>query len=338
MKTILLLFVLIIKIFSPINVLAVSSANNTKINITPHQLQTAIFYEEYVVVGRASMQNSSDYFAKVRGVVDEVSKIQGSMVQKGDVLLIIDKKVAEKLKARAEANLYLAESNYRGNSSLLKKNIINKEEINRSKLLLENARSDYAKSIEIYDHMVIKAEEDGYIGVIRANVASDVKEGDYLFSIINKSNFNIFVELPEKLRGRILRTDSVSIECENGDIINGNISAISDYLSNHGTITAKLQFPFNENLIHGSYVSTNIIFNKHTGLAVPEKAILKNNNGNFVYMVTKDNKIKQIFITPGIRTNNMIELLSNELVDGDMIVLEGLTKVYDGLEVEVNSQ
>ena len=34
----------------------------------------------------------------------------------------------------------------------------------------------------------------------------------------------------------------------------------------------------------------------------------------------------------------MIELLSNELKEGDMIVLDGLTKVYDGAEVVVNSK
>jgi hypothetical protein len=32
----------------------------------------------------------------------------------------------------------------------------------------------------------------------------------------------------------------------------------------------------------------------------------------------------------------MIELLSNELKEGDMIVLDGLTKVYDGAEVIIN--
>jgi hypothetical protein len=35
--------------------------------------------------------------------------------------------------------------------------------------------------------------------------------------------------------------------------------------------------------------------------------------------------------------NNMIELLSNELKEGDLIVLDGLTKVHDGAEVMFNN-
>lgn len=33
----------------------------------------------------------------------------------------------------------------------------------------------------------------------------------------------------------------------------------------------------------------------------------------------------------------MIGLLSNELKEGDMIVLDSLTKVYDGTEVVINN-
>ena len=70
---------------------------------------------------------------------------------------------------------------------------------------------------------------------------------------------------------------------------------------------------------------------------LPEKAVLKNNQGDFVYAITPENKVKQIFVTLGVRANNMIELLSNELKEGDLIVLDGLTKVYDGAEVVINT-
>ena len=90
-------------------------------------------------------------------------------------------------------------------------------------------------------------------------------------------------------------------------------------------------------MLHGAFVETDIIFNKHQALALPEKAVLKNNQGDFVYVITSENKVKQVFVTLGVRTNNMIELLSDELKEGDMIVLDGLTKVYDGAEVVVNS-
>ena len=309
-----------------------------KVNIIPEKLTTAEFYEKYTAIGQAKLANSKDYFAKVKGKVDFISNMQAAKIAKGDIVIIIDKEIAEKLKSQAEANLYLAESTHNRNLSLLRKNIINIEEINKSKASLEQARSEYAKALKTYDDMVIKAMEDGYVGVIRANIADEVKEGDYLFSLITKSDFYIFVELPEILRGRILTSDAVSAHGTSDEIIPGKILAISDYLSNNGTITAKFEFPYSDNLLHGAFVETDIIFNKHQALALPEKAVLKNNQGDFVYVITPENKVKQVFVTLGVRTNNMIELLSNELKEGDMIVLDGLTKVYDGAEVVVNSK
>ena len=61
--------------------------------------------------------------------------------------------------------------------------------------------------------------------------------------------------------------------------------------------------------------------------------MLKNNQGNFIYVITQENKAKKTFVTLGIRTNNMIELLSDDLKEGDLIVLDGLTKIYDGSEI-----
>jgi len=61
--------------------------------------------------------------------------------------------------------------------------------------------------------------------------------------------------------------------------------------------------------------------------------VLKNNQGDFIYVITPENKTKKTFVTLGIRTNNMIELLSDDLKEGDLIVLDGLTKVYDGSEI-----
>lgn len=314
-----------------------SSHPQHKINIIPEKIAVAEFYEKYTAIGQAKLANSTDYFAKVKGKVDFISSIQGNKIAKGDVVIIIDKEIAEKLKSQAEANLYLAESTHNRNLSLLKKSIINVEEINKSKASLEQARSEYAKALKTYDDMVIKAMEDGYIGVIRTNIADEVKEGDYLFSLTTKSNFYVFVELPEILRGKILTSGAVSAHGENDEAISGKILAISDYLSNNGTVTAKFEFPYNDNLLHGAFVETDIIFNKHQALALPEKAVLKNNQGDFVYVITSENKVKQVFVTLGVRTNNMIELLSNELKEGDMIVLDGLTKVYEGAEVVVNS-
>lgn len=303
--------------------------------VVPHKITATEFRERYVAIGESRFANSKDYFARVNGKVEFVSGAQGDKVTKGEVIIAIDKEIAEKLKSQAEADLYLAESNYNRSLLLWEKKVTTEEELNQSKAALERAKNDYAKALSTYNDMIIQAVDNGYIGVVKTSLSDEVKIGDYLFSLITNSNFYVFVELPEIMRKKVLKSDEVRINTKHGKVILGKILAVSDYLSNNGTITAKLEFPYSEELLHGSFVETEIIFNKHKSLAIPEKAVLKNNEGNFIYMITPENKAKQVFVTLGIRTDNMIELLSNELKEGDMIVIDGLTKLYNNADLEI---
>lgn len=331
MKSLLKLFIILI--LADQSALA---AGQVAVLVNPSKVTFAEFYEKYTAVGQFKHINSKDYFAKVSGKVDFVSGVQGSSLSKDNVLVTIDKEIADQLKAQAEANLYLAESNYNRDLSLLKKKFISEEVVNTSKAGLEKARNEYTKALNTYEDMIIRAPYDAYLGVIKVNVGDEVKANDYLFSLISKSDFHTFIELPQNLHGKVRITDEVNAIIGSSDEkLAGKILAISDYASTTGTITAKLQFPYSSKLLHGSFVSAEIVFNRHKALALPEKAVLKNNQGNFVYAITPENKAKQVFVKLGVRTGNMIELISKELKEGDMIVVDGLTKIYDGADVTI---
>lgn len=330
--------IIIISLVSAYGIL-VALANEqqaSKTQIVPSVVQKYEFFENYKAIGQLKLAESKNYFAQVAGNIDFITASENQMVQKGDLIIAIDRDIASKMLAQAEANLYMVEANYKRDLMLLNKKIISVEEVNKSKTLLEQARYDYAKLLKTYRDMVISADDDGYVGVVRAKINDEVKAGDYLFSFLKKSDFVAIIELPELLREKILLTDQVHITPRySKEQINGQILSISDYLSNNGTISARVKFPYSEKLTHNSFAEVEITFNKHTALSVPEKSVLKDNEGNFVYQITSENKIKKQLIKPGVRTENFIELTSGELKEGDKIVLDGLTKVFDGAEVEL---
>ncbi len=293
------------------------------------------FHEKYIAIGELEKIGSKAYFAKVNGVVDYVVQKQNAEILRDEILISIDSEIAEQSKLKAEANLALAKSNYTRDLSLFKKKIISEEVVNASKAALESTKNDYITTLDRYSDMIIKSPYNAYVGVIRAKIGDEIQVGDYLFSLITDSDFYSFIEVPQNMRGRILTTDIVNTYVD-GKTIKGKILAISDYVSSSGTITAKLQFPGNNLLTHGTFIENEIIFNKHKNLGIPEKAVLKNNMGDFIYVITPDNKAKQIFVKLGVRTNNMIELATDGLNMGDKVVIEGLTKIYDGADVIIN--
>lgn len=305
------------------------------VNVVSTKIISYDFYEQFTAVGQCKLEKSKTYYAKVDGTINSISIIQGKNVSKGDILVTIDSAIAKAQKSKAEAAFDSAKSIYERDLSLLTKKIISKEVSDKSKVALEIARADLANANNTYNNMIITAPFNGYVGVVHARIGDDVKMGDYLFSLIANGNKTIFVELPETLFGKIDKNSEIFVIDAENNKARGSVLAVSNYLNDNGTITAKLAFPYETKIMHGSYVEARIIFNKHKSPAIPEKTILKNNKGNFVYAISEDNTVKQVYIETGTRTDDMIEIISDELKEGDLIVLDGLTKVYEGVQVQI---
>jgi len=307
-----------------------------KIIVKSSKIEFHDFWEQCSTIGRISAENSKDYIATSSGIVDFISLKQGQFVNKGDRLIAIEQKVAESTKLAAETAVKSAQSDYDRDLLLLTKKFISQEALDKNEVVLNQAKQELAKAMSFYENMVIEAPFDGYVGVVRANVGERVNVGDYLFSVVSiDSNKLVFGELPEMMLGKIDSKSAVLVQDQDGKKVDGKITAVSDYISDKGTVTVKLQFPASAKIAYNSYVEPTIIYNQHRALALPEKAVLRNREGSFVYQIMDKGLIKQVYVTLGIRTDGMIEILSKELKEGDEIVLEGLTKVSDGVFVEL---
>ena len=315
----------------------ISNANpNPPILIKPTILKNLDFSEKFISVGQCKEENSRTFYAKVNGVVEYVAVEEGEIVKKNAVIIKIDTDIANATKDKVESAFTSAQAEYNRDLSLFNKKIISKENLDKVKATLENAKSDWVNALDKYNNMIIKAPFDGNIGVIHAQVGDNIKNGDYLFTLITNGKKAIYVELPQNLNTKVSKDSKVFLLSKAGRI-KGDMIAISDYLNDNGSITAKIIFPSDTKIIHGSFVEVEIVFDHHNALAVNEKAVLKNNKGNFVYKISTDNVIEQIYVTTGSRNNDMIEIATDKLKRGDRVVLEGLTKVTDGSIVEISA-
>ncbi|MGC0371699.1 MAG: hypothetical protein DGJ47_000398 [Rickettsiaceae bacterium] len=317
-----------------LTILTFTSYASEVVLVTPTPISQKEFFETYKVIGQCKAENSRVYNAKVEGTVDQVIISNGQNIKKDQLLISIESNLAEATKLKAEASYASAKQNYERDKSLRKKNISSQEAIERSKALFEEAKVNLILAQDQYNNMIIRAPFDGYVGVIHAQIGDDIKMGDYLFTIISDGEKTISLEIPEELNNRITLDSQVFITDNSGAKIQGTISAISQYVKENGSISVKITFPKKAKILHGSYVEAAIIFNKHYSLAINEKTILKNNQGNFLYQIN-DNKVKQIYVRTGSRLGHYIEVISEQLSEGDLVVLEGLTKISDGLEVEI---
>ena len=89
----------------------------------------------------------------------------------------------------------------------------------------------------------------------------------------------------------------------------------------------------NSEIIPGSLLEIEILYNEKSTLSVPDTSIMYEGNKKFVYKVVENNLIKKAEVKTGVRNLGNLEVLDG-LVEGDKIIAEGLTKIRPGMKVK----
>ena len=89
----------------------------------------------------------------------------------------------------------------------------------------------------------------------------------------------------------------------------------------------------NSEIIPGSLLEIEIIYNEKDALGVPDTSIMYEGSKKFIYKIVENNMIKKTEIETGVRNQGNLEIL-NGLNQGDKIIAEGLTKVRPGMKVK----
>jgi RND family efflux transporter MFP subunit len=302
-------------------------------NVRVIKIESAKFYEIVSSTGILNKDQSQDFLVTIPGKISYISKFQN--LKKGEKILSIDEDSANSsLEAVKQAKIK-AEIDYKNSITLLQEKLISKQNLQSAKTVYSKALLDYENALKQYENMVLIAPFDGVIGSIKQKVGDNVSSGDFLFSIVGQNgsaiiNFN----LPSSVLGKINTNSKLWIEDENQKLY-GKIISLSSYLSKQtGDFLVKIALDNSKGLVHNKYYNGFFEFNNHTGLGVPENCILSSESGNYVYLVSGD-LIKKVDIIVACRLNDLVEIISDELKEGDFVVIEGLNKVIPGSQVKI---
>lgn len=274
------------------------------------------------------------------GKIQKITVEVGSRVSKGQMLVEMDQTML--FQARVQlANL--------------------KTELNRMTILLKSG----SVSQQAYDQ--VKAQYD----VAEANTTnlerntnirapfSGVVSGKYLevgemysggpttasgkaaiVSIVQISSLKALVNIAESYYPSIKQGKTVQINSElypNKDIV-GKIARIYPTIdpSSH-TFQVEINIPnAKEELKPGMYCTASIDLGKEEAMLIPSQAVLKTQGSNerFVY-INEDGKAKRVKVLLGQRFDDQVEIISNEIQVGDLLVVEGQGRLANGNKLTV---
>jgi RND family efflux transporter MFP subunit len=314
-------------------------------------------------IGQVEALNSVDLRPQVVGIVEKVLFQEGSIVNEGDILFIIEQR-------RYLANLDLRQAELRrakAHLTRVEKDYNRQVELNRQRFVsesqLENAHSDLLQARAVVkqaeanvelaqidlDYTVIKAPFTGRIGI------AFITEGNFVSSpaqvlahIVQLDPIRIsfavsdrdFLTYRDVFQNSKTANFSARIILPDGSTLQNPV--ISHYTANvvnpqTATMTVFAEFD-NKNhvLTPGNFVNI-LVSTKDTqkAAAVPQGAIGRDEHGVFVYVVDEENTVHQRRIVPGNLSDGK-QIVLNGLNKGEQIVIQGLQRVRPGIKVRPN--
>ncbi|MGL4825347.1 MAG: efflux RND transporter periplasmic adaptor subunit [Alphaproteobacteria bacterium] len=277
--------------------------------------------------------------AEVEGKVKEISFKQGQAVKKNDLLLKIDEDVYRLQVKEAEARVKLSKTEYDRSEYLLKKDFgtsaardkaLANLKVNEAELEVANLRLSQTE---------IRAPFDGTVGLKNVSVGSFIAKNEEILTIVDLNPIYVDFPVPESYGKLLVLGQEVDATIEGvSDLpVSGEIIAIdpkADFLTHSIQVRAELDNG-NHALKPGQFARVNLELNKERGVLIPQIAVEREGNQEFVFIV-QDGIAIRTEVTIGQKENGMVCILDG-VKESDWVVTVGQIKIQDGMPVRIKN-
>ena len=301
---------------------------------------------------------------KVSGFITKVFVHEGQTVSAGQALFSIDSETyqAAVRSAAAAVNTAKAQANtakltYQNNKKLYDSKIIGEYELSTAANSLATAQAQVAQAEaalasarEQLAWCTVTSPSAGVVGSLPFKVGALVSaSGQALTTVSNNSTMEVFFSLSESqilsmsktngsVQAAIAAFPAVKLQLADGSIYNhpGKVVKMSGVIdATSGSISLIAHFANPEKLLKSGGAGSIVVPNDHnSAIVIPQEACSQVQDKIFVYIVTKDNKVKYSEIKVNPQDDGKNYIVTAGLHVGDRIVLKGITKLTDGQQIK----
>lgn len=306
---------------------------------------------------------------QVEGILEEIYVDEGAFVKEGQKLFKINPQPYQEELNNALANENVEKAKLENAKlevdrlrPLVENDVISdvrlraaKSDYDVAKASLAQASAAVASARINMEFTAIKASVSGFIGRIPKRIGNLVGKSDPLTELSDISEVYVYFAMSESdflyFRKKYGKRDSsaaepadttrliphVSLIMADGtvypqkgvvDVINGQVNRTT------GAISLRATFPNEDHVLRSGNTGTLKMAEHEPGvLTVPQVATTELQDKVFVYTLSADNKVKQQAIEVAGKSGNQY-IVKQGIKTGDRIVLSGLDKLSDGMEIK----
>ncbi len=327
-------------------------------------------YGEYV--GRIRAQQFVEIRARVEGFLEEMLFEEGTYVRKNQVLFVInrDQYQAKVDKVQAQLNKDLAQERKAQRDlerirPLYAQNAASQLDLDNAIAAYESAQATVAMS----EADLFQAEQELGYTIVRSPISGNISErlvdlgtlvgtgSKSLLATIVKSD-TVLVDfsmtaldyLKSKERNVNLgQKDSTRswqpyITVTLADNTQYPYQGLVDFAEPQvdpltGTFSVRAEMPNPDRvLLPGQFTKVKLLLDvRENALTIPQKALIIEKGGAYVYVVRKDQTVEKRFIEIGPEQGNLT-VVERGLIPGEEIVVEGYHKLQPGVKVRINNE
>lgn len=296
-------------------------------------------------IGKLAANQSIVIKTEMPGRISKIHFKDGQAVKQGDPIVEFDSEQLrlEAMQARAKASQY--SQLYQRSSELFQKKLISSSEYEKAKAEYEQTKAQAEEKDLLVRKSIIRAPFEGVLGIREKDISvgAYVNQNIEIVSLVDTDpmmvDFNVSGAYAANLKaGQALQ---ISIDGTNLENLPAKVDAIDARVDDIGnTLRVRGAVPNKDRLLKpGMFSQVLVVIGEvSNAIQVPEGAIERNGNQNYVYRVTKVNGSSGVAaISPvviGTRQNGMVEILQG-LGPKDMVVIGGQTGLHDGMEVRI---
>jgi len=317
--------------------------------------------------GRIEAVESVDIRPRVSGYITEIHFKAGAMVNKGDLLFVIDPRPyqadldrAVANQEQAEAQLKLAQIDYKRTEALRQKSVVSPEEFDQKAASLQQAEASVRSAQAARDSAALNLDFTRITSPLTGRVSNErVTAGNLvtaggadtvLTTVVSVDPFYVYIDADEnsllkylKLREEGTRKSAVDgqipafieLANETGFPHEGYIDFVDNRLDpNTGTQRARGVFKtWNERLAPGFFVRMRIPGGgKYQAVLIDDKVISSQQGVKYVFVVKADNTVEHRNIETGPIFDGK-RIVKSGLKDGEKVVSTRLQIVQPGMPV-----
>ncbi len=339
-----------------------SSASKNNKEAVPEIMVTKVAIRDTIVntayVANLQAIQNTEIRSRVHGFLEKILIDEGRPVSKGQALFQLSTGELVINESKAIASLDLAVAEARAASLevervgvLVEKKVITKTELELAKAKLKAAEAKISEANATLSearlkrtYSTIRSPFTGVVNRLPLKTGSLIEEGTMLTSVADIQSIFAYFSVSENEYLRFNKTknaggnnlDSVTLVLSDGSNYKyaGAIETTSGEIDpSTGSLTFRARFPNPQGLLkHGATGKVMMAADVNNTLIIPQKSVFEIQDRNYVFIVDKNNFIRQQAFEPVSRLGQYY-LVKSGLKEGDLIVFEGIQNLREGNKI-----